>query len=104
VDDYENLKTTTKGNVALIKALLAGTALSNPPVPLNVSIRAGLGEHELVISYKNGLGKVGIIYNTEIEGWPVYRIRRGVVFSENVLNIIKGRRAGTLKDEKARTK
>jgi hypothetical protein len=104
VDDYKNPKTTTKGNVALIEALLAGTALSNPLVPLNVSIKAGLSEYESVISYKNGLGKVGIICNTEIKGWPVYRIRRGVVFSENVLNIIKGRRAGTLKDEKARTK
>jgi hypothetical protein len=104
VDDYKNLKTTTKGNVALIKALLAGTALSNPLVPLDVSIKAELGKHKSVISYKNGLGKVGIICNTEIEGWPVYKIRRGVVFSKNVLNIIKGRRAGTLKDEKARTK
>jgi hypothetical protein len=104
VDDYENPKTTTEGNVALIEALLAGTALSDPPVPLDVSIGAGLGEHESVIGYKNGLGKVGIICNTEIEGWPVYRIRRGVVFGENVPNIIKGRRAGTPKDEKAGTK
>jgi hypothetical protein len=68
VDDYENPKTTTKGNVALIKALLARTALSDPLVPLDVSIRARLGKHELVISYKNSLRKVGIICNTEIEG------------------------------------
>ena len=104
VDDYENPKTITKGNVALIEALLARTALSNSLVPLDVSIRARLGKHKLVISYKNSLGKVGIICNTKIKGWLVYRIRRGVVFSKNVLNIIKGQQASTLKDEKAKTK
>jgi hypothetical protein len=68
VNNHENPKTTTKGNVALIKALLAETALSDPLVPLDVSIRARLGKHELVISYKNSLRKVGIICNTEIKG------------------------------------
>jgi len=68
VDNHENPKTTTKGNVALIKALLAGTALSDPLVPLDISIRARLGKHESVISYKNSLGKVGIICNTKIKG------------------------------------
>lgn len=88
----------------LIMALLAGTALDDHPVPLDVSLGAGLSKHESVIGYKNGLGKVGIICNTEIEGWPVYRIRRNVVIGDKVPNIIKDRRAGTLKDEEAGTK
>jgi hypothetical protein len=99
-----NPKKTTEGNDALIAALLARTALSDHLVPLDVSLGAGLGEHEKVISYKNGLGKVGIIYNTEIEGWLVYRIRRNVVIGDKVPNIIKDRRASTPKDEETRTK
>jgi hypothetical protein len=96
---------TDKSNPStLITALLAGTALDDHPVPLDVSLRARLSKNELVISYKNGLGKVGIICNTEIKGWPVYRIRRNVVISDKVLNIIKDRQAGTVKDEETGTK
>jgi hypothetical protein len=88
----------------LITALLARTALDDHPVPLDVSLRAGLSKHKSVIGYKNGLGKVGIIYNTKIEGWPVYRIRRNVVIGDKVPNIIKDQRVGTVKDEETRTK
>jgi hypothetical protein len=97
---------TTEGfnDTALITALLAGTALDDHPVPLDVSTRAGLNEYEKVIGYKNGLGKSGIICNTEIKGWPVYRIRRNVVIGDEVPNIIEDRRAGTVKDKKAGTK
>jgi hypothetical protein len=97
---------TTKGfdNTALITALLARTALNDHLVPLNVSTRAGLGKHKKVISYKNGLGKAGIICNTEIKGWSIYRIRKNVVIGDKVPNIMKDRQVGTLKDEETRTK
>lgn len=100
VETTETTKITeTSDPLGLVTALLAGTTLGDPPVPLDVSLGAGLSKDEKVIGYKNGLGKVGIVCNYSIEGWPVYRIRRNVVIGDKVPNIIKDRRAGTLKDE-----
>jgi hypothetical protein len=103
-DPDNPIPTTEADDTALITALLAGTALDDHPVPLDVSTGAGLNEYEKVIGYKNGLGKSGIICNTEIKGWPVYRIRRNVVIGDEVPNIIEDRRAGTVKDKNAGTK
>jgi hypothetical protein len=75
-----------------ITALLTRMRLKDSLDLVNLSNRVGLRDTEAVVGYKSSgmFGKTGIVCDTEIEAWPIYRIKKSVlVDEESVPNIVE---------------